>query len=251
MLKDNANVGSETLKTSTEPLVMGRYGSYPSFYYYSGFLDEIRITKGLARWTSGFTPPAFAHSPDGNDVLLIDGDETNSAFTDSTTTPHSITNNNVTYNASGQFSGAMSFNGSSSYLEIPDSDDWDFGSGDFTIDFWMNPNSSSISYLLDHTDGSKINKGWYFLLNDLNQVSFNVADGNGDWMLGTLVDSDALINGNWYHISVVRNGSNFNLYVNGVIKASTTSSTTTGNSSLSLDFGNNNGGENYYYGSRL
>jgi len=28
-------------------------------------------------------------------------------------------------------------NGSSDYVSIPDSDDWDFGTGDFTIDFWV------------------------------------------------------------------------------------------------------------------
>jgi len=34
-------------------------------------------------------------------------------------------------------SGSLELDGSSDYLSIPDSTDWDFGTGDFTIDFWM------------------------------------------------------------------------------------------------------------------
>ena len=33
------------------------------------------------------------------------------------------------------------FNGSNTYLSLADSDDWNFGSGDFTIDFWVRFNS--------------------------------------------------------------------------------------------------------------
>ena len=29
---------------------------------YQGFLDEIRISKGVARWTSNFTPPVQPYS---------------------------------------------------------------------------------------------------------------------------------------------------------------------------------------------
>ncbi|MCJ8345166.1 hypothetical protein MJH12_06480, partial [bacterium] len=36
-----------------------RYGNNSGWY--QGYMDEIRISKGVARWTSGFTPPNQAH----------------------------------------------------------------------------------------------------------------------------------------------------------------------------------------------
>jgi len=42
--------------TSSELKIGSRYDNYPSFKFY-GYLDEIRISKGIALWTSNFTPP--------------------------------------------------------------------------------------------------------------------------------------------------------------------------------------------------
>ena len=38
------------------------------------------------------------------------------------------------------------FNGKTNYLSIPDSSDWNFGTGDFTIDFWVMFESLGLSY---------------------------------------------------------------------------------------------------------
>ncbi len=37
-------------------------GSQASMYYYSGYIDEFRVSKGIARWTSNFTPPNQTYS---------------------------------------------------------------------------------------------------------------------------------------------------------------------------------------------
>jgi Concanavalin A-like lectin/glucanases superfamily len=41
---------------STQSLVIGQFGAYPD-YYLVGNLDDLRLTKGIARYTSGFTVP--------------------------------------------------------------------------------------------------------------------------------------------------------------------------------------------------
>ncbi len=63
-------------------------------------------------------------------MLHIDNNVTDSAA------GKTVTNNNVAFSSSvykmGGYSGV--FNGSNAYLFLADSDDWNFGSGDFTID---------------------------------------------------------------------------------------------------------------------
>ena len=56
---DGTSVGSNTFTTSltsTLPLYVGVQGS-TSNNYFNGYMDDIRITKGVARYTTTFTPP--------------------------------------------------------------------------------------------------------------------------------------------------------------------------------------------------
>jgi hypothetical protein len=55
------------------PLTIGsRYTGANEFF--NGYIDELRVTKGLARYTSNFTAPTAAFVNDGDTVLLIHGD---------------------------------------------------------------------------------------------------------------------------------------------------------------------------------
>lgn len=51
-----------TVLTNTSTLEVGAMrhssaGGNPAFNF-NGWLDELRISKGIARWTANFTPPA-------------------------------------------------------------------------------------------------------------------------------------------------------------------------------------------------
>ncbi len=63
-------------------------------------------------------------------MLHIDNNVTDSAA------GKTVTNNNVVFSSSAYKMGGYAgvFNGSNAYLSLSDSDDWNFGSGDFTID---------------------------------------------------------------------------------------------------------------------
>ena len=43
-----------------------------SFYPLNGWMDEIRISKGIARWTANFTPPTAEYSADSSIVAIVD-----------------------------------------------------------------------------------------------------------------------------------------------------------------------------------
>lgn len=52
----------------------------------TGYLDDLRVTKGEALWDSDFTPPVSAVSSGANTKLLLhmDGNEGSTTFTDET-----------------------------------------------------------------------------------------------------------------------------------------------------------------------
>jgi len=76
---DGTNDGTKdvtgiTANDSAFKLAIGRPGEYDG-YYFNGFIDEFRFSKGIARWTSNFTPPSSAYSTDGNTKLLMHYEE--------------------------------------------------------------------------------------------------------------------------------------------------------------------------------
>lgn len=54
---------TSAISTGTDPLIIGGYKTGSTFSYgFTGYLDEVRITKGVARYTSAFTAPIAAFS---------------------------------------------------------------------------------------------------------------------------------------------------------------------------------------------
>lgn len=53
-------------------LTIGKLRPGVDNYYFKGSIDELRISKGIARWTANFTPPTEEYGPDS---LTLDVDE--------------------------------------------------------------------------------------------------------------------------------------------------------------------------------
>jgi hypothetical protein len=51
-------IDGNTMPDVAAELRLGNTGGSGSYYYLNGWLDEYRISKGIARWTANFTPPA-------------------------------------------------------------------------------------------------------------------------------------------------------------------------------------------------
>ena len=47
---------THTVAATADSVNVGRY-NFSTPIYYTGFMDELRFSKGIARWTSAFTPP--------------------------------------------------------------------------------------------------------------------------------------------------------------------------------------------------
>ena len=146
-----------------------RIGYQQDVEYYNGYADEIRISKGIARYPAGanFTVPTSAYTADEYDVLLLhcDGSDSGTTFTDSSYAGNVPLSNYLTVNGHAKNervksnlvsagdsaealrpyiigpkigSSAIKFDGDEDSLSLPDSNDWDFAAGSYTVDFWAN-----------------------------------------------------------------------------------------------------------------
>ena len=129
--------------------------------------------------------------------------------------------------------GSARFDGGS-YLSVPDHADWNFGTGDFTIDFWARFNALPGDGAYQGFYGQYISTDFFhlYLINSGGVYTLKVsamtasayaARYNYTWTPS--VDT-------WYHIAFVRNGSNFYLFIGGDSKTWTTVDTAISTNSL-------------------
>ncbi len=127
--------------------------------------------------------------------------------------------------------GSVQFDGSGDCLTVADNADFEFGSGDFTLEAFIyytgNPGTSNNTYVIFSkwdNQSAPNDKGFILRISD---------DGSGDnlqWFYSTdgstnlTTTGSTLLNpNNWYHIAFVRNGSYGTFYVNGVADATVVS----------------------------
>lgn len=75
-----------SVRDDSHALKIGIPGDYfsPTGLYFNGWIDELRVSKGVARWTSNFTPSTSAPAGDSYTVLLLhmDGADGSNTFID-------------------------------------------------------------------------------------------------------------------------------------------------------------------------
>jgi hypothetical protein len=173
----------------------------------------------------------------GQVVLLLDGE----SLTD--TKGHTVTAYGNAAVSATQFkygTQSYAFDGSGDYLSVPDSADFEFGNGDFTIELFARlANVTSVYSFLSHwTSGQQ---GWW-VVHESNALAFYYTT-NGSTTVSTSATSGFSTN-TWYHIAVCRNGADLRLFVNGTQVGSTynISTATIFDSSAVLEIGANSAG---------
>jgi hypothetical protein len=109
--------------------------------------------------------------------------------------------------------GSYAFNGSTSYISIPDQTSINFGAGDFTIEFWMNPSQIASSvYVAGH---NTTGKPWLIHQNGATMTFYASADGT-NWLINA-VTFGTVAAGSWYHVAIARQSTNVRLFLNGAL----------------------------------
>jgi hypothetical protein len=196
--------------------------------------------------------------------LYIKGDENNgvTTFVDSETTPKTVTtvgDTKIKYtedyrscifkDETGKFpypvgsakvdffaigSGVGYFDGTNDYLSVPDSADWEFGTGPYTVEFYVRWSVVGTTVLLNWADIWK----------------YRYAAGHLYWENGGGVWNDAVwtpVANTWYHVSSARGATNVITFINGVVMDTDANSTDlTG--TAELRFGVDASGDNDFNG---
>ena len=146
-------------------------------------------------------------------LLHCDGVDATTTFTDEIGKTVTANGNAQIDTAQKKFGTASGlFDGTGDYLSLADSADWDFGAGDFTIDFWIRPNAiGSLQFLYEQELDS--NNTIYISL--LASGNLDFVSYVGGVLKGYYSNATVLSNGTWYHIAIVRNGTTGYLFVNG------------------------------------
>ena len=241
VLKDTGT-GRDLSNTNAVNIGYKTYTS-SSYNYFNGFISNARIIKGTALYTSNFSPTYTELTNLPNTKLLALQSSSSatayavspgaiSAYGDtaaSSTSPGLISPNSLT--------GSVAFDGNGDYLSTADNSDFDFGTGDFTIELFVN-NSTSQS-------GNPVligaNGGWY--------IQFKTGGTILEFYTGsTSITATGLnLEGSWHHIAVTKASNSVKIFVDGVVKSTTTNSDTT-NLANTLHIGNYGGSNLHYLG---
>ena len=217
-------------------------GSYAS--HFGGYISGFRLSLDKARYNYNFAVPTALPTPDRWDVSILNmqGTDESTTFTDSVAP--GITANSSIY-----------FDGTGDAIQSADNDDWDFGTGDFTVECWIrNPGVSADTTILGQWGSSATSaSSWLLRLNSAGTISFLGFEQGQTWPTAYIdggTSTTVIDDNKWHHIAVVRNGTNILLFIDGVLESvdGDVASREFNNGTEVLDIGGSQAGYNAFAG---
>jgi hypothetical protein len=188
---------------------LSRIGSnIPLNNYLYGYISNFRVVKGTAVYTSAFTPPTAPLTAISGTSLLCNF--TNAGIYDGTgrNVLETVGDAQVDTAVKKYGTGSMQFDGTGDYLQT--SNGTPLGSGDFTIEGWVNFNSVSQDSVVSTREAAGSSSTGVLFAAYQSKLQVFIA---GSFRL---TSTTTLSTGIWYHVAMVRDGGTSTLYVNGV-----------------------------------
>ena len=193
---------------------------------FPGYISNARVVNGTAIVPSGVpTSPLTAVT---NTALLANF--TNAGIFDQTgkNNLETVGNAQIDTTTKKYGTGSMEFDGSGDYLAIPASQDFAFGTGDFTFECWINTsNVPSVNNDRIIRIGANNVTGNFQIVITTGEV---VRVDSGPSIL--ITGSVDVVDGAWHHIAVTRSGTDLKLFVDGTQDGSTATNSTNFNQTV-------------------
>jgi len=199
-----------------------------------GFSDSGGVDT--ANSTNEIIENGYAHSVSTDNIkLLLHGNaaDESQTFTDSGPNSHSMSNNSgypqhdTGYKKFG--SASIFYNGTTNQsLDVTHHADFELGSSDFAIDFWLRHTSGqgsfgagSRNYLFGHGSNSNASNLNYGLWHYGGNLGWNCKAEGGSTHDSHSFGSAPISTNTWYHFEVSRSGNNLYVFQNGTQVGST------------------------------
>ena len=190
-----------------------------------------RVGRGLA-FASTAGPLAPTDPYIDNVSLLLHGEGSNGGTTITDSSPYASTvasTNAITSTTRFKFgSSSIAFNGTNSYVQLQSDIGLQFGTGDFTIEFfaWFNSISDQLLYDTIPINGNGArNNGFAFILKSNGKLDvFSGGSFKGE-------STQSVPSSQWTHIALVRSGNTFTYWINAASSGTFTLSTNFSDSS--------------------
>jgi hypothetical protein len=191
------------------------YSAGASDRSFEGYIQDVRIVNGTAVYTSNFTPPTTPLTAITNTQLLTCTNK-NDIWDAASGTLLTKVGNATSSNTQRQFttSSAMYFDGTGDYLNTNSNNLLALGTGDFTVECWVNKSDTNHRgiFQISPTSGG---------LDTNYTVTLGFAWGNlNAWQIyagggATNGSTFSLSTDTWYHAALVRSSGTTKLYIDG------------------------------------
>ena len=221
------SIGTDTIYVGTSDLTIGYRPE--SSQYFPGYIDDLRISKGIARYTKSFIPPSQAGG------ATLDGTNETNTTTDFTSLYlpfdadlNDDSNDSVTVTVNGgaavsstqsKFGGSSLYlNGSGDFLTVPKEVLLpSSASYDFTVEMWVYPTTLVNGRLWSQWGGGS-NRNLLIQTQSDGDVQVYIRSSGGTE--SQVTSSGGLTVNTWAHVAVVRSIDKVILFIDGVQKGS-------------------------------
>ena len=204
---------SDTLGSASKSINIGQQpgNSWP----FNGYITDFRFVSGSAI-TAIPTAPATAIS--GTSLLL---NFTNGGIIDNTAKNvlETVGNAQISTSVKKFGTGSLAFDGTGDYLDVPSTVNLSFGTGDFTIEFWIKTSSTGFNIM---NPSSATGSGYWGLLVQSSDLRWNSAYNVTNLFA---VSATSILDNNWHHVAIARSSGTTKVFYDGVSQTSQADST--------------------------